>query len=186
MNFYADGEKITMINYEQIKKANDEIKPVDVKGKLYAEVPQRVIAFRKVYPEGSIQTELVSLNNGVCTFRAIVSNNGEVLGTGTAQEKEGSTFINKTSFIENCETSAVGRALGFAGFGVLETIASAEEVQNADLNRGLTPKELKVYETLCAKHNVDPNFCFEAGHDYRDMTPASYAKAVKKLELMDK
>ena len=53
-----------------------------------------------------------------------------------AYEKEGSTFINKTSYIENCETSAWGRALGNLGIGIDTSIASAEEVQNAVLNQG--------------------------------------------------
>jgi predicted Fe-Mo cluster-binding NifX family protein len=48
-----------------------------------------------------------------------------------AYEKEGSTFINKTSYLENCETSACGRALGMAGFGIDVSIASFEEVSNA-------------------------------------------------------
>ena len=55
---------------------------------------------------------------------------------GYAQEKESSSFINKTSFIENCETSAVGRALGMCGFGIDTSIASYEEVQNAINNQG--------------------------------------------------
>ncbi|MCQ2771082.1 MAG: hypothetical protein MJ236_04705, partial [Clostridia bacterium] len=63
------------------------------------------------------------------------------------QEKESSSFINKTSFIENCETSAVGRALGFAGIGSKTSIASAEEVRNAINNQ---PKDegTKVKEAL--------------------------------------
>ena len=56
-----------------------------------------------------------------------------------AYEKEGSTFINKTSYIENCETSAWGRALGNLGIGIDTSIASAEEVQNAVLNQ--SPKK---------------------------------------------
>lgn len=89
-----------------------------------------------VYPTGTIETKLVSNENGVCIFKAVVgyldeNQNMIILGTGNAYEKEGSSFINKTSYIENCETSAVGRALGMAGFGIDVSIASAEEVQNA-------------------------------------------------------
>ena len=54
-----------------------------------------------------------------------------VLGTGMAYEREGSSNINKTSYIENCETSAIGRALGMAGLGINTAVASSEEVQNA-------------------------------------------------------
>lgn len=120
------------IKFEDIQKANDTIKTTDIKGKDYAEVNQRIKAFRMVYPQGAITTDLISNENGICIFKAIVQNEeGFVLGTGTAYEKEGSSFINKTSYIENCETSAVGRALGMAGFGIDTSVASAEEVQNA-------------------------------------------------------
>jgi len=121
-----------LIEFEDIQKANETIKTTDIKGKEYAEVNQRIKAFRMVYPQGAIVTDLVSNENGVCIFKALVQNEeGFVLGTGTAYEKENSSFINKTSYIENCETSAVGRALGMAGFGIDTSVASAEEVQNA-------------------------------------------------------
>ena len=119
------------IKFEDIQKANETIKTTDIKGKEYAEVNQRIKAFRMIYPQGSIETELINNENGICIFRAKVTNGITVLGTGTAYEKEGSSFINKTSYIENCETSAVGRALGMAGFGIDTSVASAEEVQNA-------------------------------------------------------
>ena len=134
-----------MINFEDIQKANESIKTTNIKGKDYAEVNQRIKAFRMVYPEGCIKTSIVHLADGICVIKAevgyyIYGNNDEfktfiLLGTGTAYEKENSTFINKTSYIENCETSAVGRALGMAGFGIDTSVASAEEVQNAILQQ---------------------------------------------------
>lgn len=123
------------INYEDIVKANETINTTNIKGKEYAEVNQRIKAFRMIYPQGTIRTEMISNENGVCIFQAIVGIKEDtefrILGVGTAYEKENSTFINKTSYIENCETSAVGRALGMAGFGIDTSVASAEEVQNA-------------------------------------------------------
>ena len=125
-----------MYTWEQLVKANSIIRTMDVKGKEYAEVNQRIKAFRSICPGGSIITEMLSNDNGVCVFKAVVSDeNGMILGTGTAYEKESSSYINKTSYIENCETSAVGRALGMCGFGIDTSIASAEEVQNAILNQ---------------------------------------------------
>jgi len=127
-----------MATYEELVKANALIITTDVKGKEYAEVPQRVKAFRSLYPNGAISTEILSLEGGVCVMKATCSDeDGRILGTGTAYEKEGSSFINKTSYIENCETSAVGRALGFAGFGIDTSIASAEEVMNAQYQQSL-------------------------------------------------
>ena len=128
-----EKEKIT---FAEIQKANETIKITEIKGKEYAEVNQRIKAYRMVYPKGTILTEMISNNNGICIFKASVyDENANVLGTGTAYEKENSTFINKTSYIENCETSAVGRALGMAGFGIDTSVASAEEVQNAIANQ---------------------------------------------------
>jgi hypothetical protein len=56
---------------------------------------------------------------------------GRILGVGHAYEKENSSFINKTSYIENAETSAVGRCLGMVGIGIDVSVASYEEVANA-------------------------------------------------------
>ena len=123
------------ITFEDIQKANESIKKTDIKGSDYAEVNHRIKAFKMVYPEGTIFTKMTNNENGICIFRAYAYNGDKLLGTGTAYEKENSTFINKTSYIENCETSAVGRALGMAGFGIDTSIASAEEVQNAKANQ---------------------------------------------------
>lgn len=125
-----------MISYQDICKANETLKFSDIKGKNYAEVPQRVKAFRMLYPQGFIITDMVSNDGGVCVFKATAGYYGEngeayTLGTGTAYEKENSSYINKTSYIENCETSAVGRALGFLSIGSDTSIASYEEVANA-------------------------------------------------------
>ena len=156
------------ITYEQIEQANKNLISTDVKGKPYIEVNQRIKAFRQVYPTGSIQTQMVSNENGVCVFLAIVGYNNEqgvyqILGTGTAYEKESSSYINKTSYIENCETSAVGRALGMCGFGIDTSVASYEEVQNAINNQGkdesqtetkATPKQIEVLKKIYTGTNL--------------------------------
>ena len=101
-----------------------------IKNKPYIEVHERIKHFRENH-DGQIVTEIISNENGVCIFRADILIDGIVMATGHAYEKEGSSFINKTSYIENCETSAVGRALGIFGIGIDASIASAEEVGNA-------------------------------------------------------
>lgn len=133
------------ITYEDIKRVNAEIKMTDIgRGKEYAEVPQRVTAFRKLFPTGTITTEILSLQDGVVVMKATASVDGVILGEGLAYEKEGSSFINKTSFIENCQTSAVGRAIGFIGIGSEASMASAEEVMNAQKQqRKMNEDELK-------------------------------------------
>lgn len=109
----------------------EDMKTVNIKGKSYVEVNQRILYFRDKYPEGKILTSIESMENGVCVVRAEVYDKDQLVSTGHAYEKEGSTFINKTSYLENCETSAIGRALGILGIGIDTSIASSEEVQNA-------------------------------------------------------
>lgn len=125
-----------MITMEGLSEVNGKIKGVDVKGKMYALVAQRIQAFRELCPEGLITTDILYLENGVVTMKAsIYDESGKLLATGLAQEKEANGYINKTSFIENCETSAVGRALAMLGIGSECNMASAEEVVNAQLQQ---------------------------------------------------
>lgn len=132
------------MTYEDLRNANQTIKTVKIKDKEYAEVSQRIKAFRMCYPEGSIRTYIISNENGVCVIRAeVMTDQGKVLGTGTAFEEQSANYINKVSYIENCETSAVGRALGMAGFGVDVAVASAEEVINANQSNTSTKRQNK-------------------------------------------
>jgi hypothetical protein len=121
-----------------------ELKTVDIKGKSYVMVHERIAYFREIYPEGSLTTELLSSVDGVHTFRAVAVNNGNILATGHASEKDGSSFINKTSALENAETSAIGRALGILGIGIITSVASAEEVSNAVAQQNHKPSPAPV------------------------------------------
>ena len=138
------------LKYESIVDANKGITYTDVRGKNYAEVAQRVQAFRKLIPGGFIITEMVSNEGGIVTMKACAGyyEHGEAmtLATGYAFERQDASNINKTSYIENCETSAVGRALGFIGLGSEKSIASAEEVDNA----------IKTQEAIASGAIADP------------------------------
>lgn len=176
-----------MYTWKMLQEANKICSSIDVKGKEYVEVNQRIKAFRSICPGGSITTEMLSNENGVCVFRATVCDeNMQILGTGTAYEKETSSFINKTSYIENCETSAVGRALGMCGFGIDTSIASAEEVQNAIKNQGEQPKkQMTPREQLIARLNVlNINITAYAKAKGLDAkaTDETYLRLLKELE----
>lgn len=141
-----------MITFEQIQKANEGLASIDVKGKDYVMVPERVRAFRMLFPAGFIKTDILSMENGVCVMKTKVGyyENGHeiVLGTGLAYEKEANGYINKTSYIENCETSSVGRALGFLALGIDGGgICSAEELANAIKNQDNPVRVLPVKNT---------------------------------------
>ena len=176
-----------MYNFEQLQKANGSIKTANIQGKEYAEVNQRIKAFRSLCPGGAILTEMLSCENGVCIFKATICDEDmRVLGTGTAYEKEGSTFINKTSYIENCETSAVGRALGMCGFGIDTSIASAEEVQNAIKNQNQQPqgKQLTPREQLILRLkelNINVTAYAKANNVTPQTDDATYLRLLKEL-----
>lgn len=117
------------VSYEQIENANKEINTMKIGSKQYATVNERVKAFRKVYPNGSIEPTIEEVDeNSIRMVATVRDENGNVIAVGRASEvKKG--MVNSTSMIENCETSAVGRALGFAGFGIDSAIASGEDIE---------------------------------------------------------
>ena len=133
------------MTFEELQAVNKEIStiPMEKKNKKtgettrteYSPVNQRILAFRKLFPMGTIETELISNEGGMCVIKATARIGETVLGTGHSYEKEGSNFINTTSFLENCESSAIGRCLGACGIGIDNSVASAEEVQNALVNQ---------------------------------------------------
>lgn len=144
-----------MATYEEIKAANGTIELTDIKGKKYAAVSQRIKAFRMVYPNGAIVTEKTCDTGEMCVFVAKVYAEfpDKLIGTGTAYETMGGSNINRTSYIENCETSAVGRALGMCGFGVDTNVASADEMAKVQAQEIITLYEdaLKEYAPKCQK-----------------------------------
>lgn len=174
-----------MITFEQIKDANKSIKTTKIKNKDYAEVNQRIKAFRMCCPNGSITTEILQLAEGVVTIRATVCNEeGAILGTGIAQEKESSSFINETSFIENCETSAVGRALGMCGFGIDTSVASAEEVANAIHNQEMPNKKRLL--ALLKEMGINPNEYAQKNGFTRSTPDSVYLEFCEYLEKQRK
>lgn len=129
------------------------MKKIDIKGKEYVPVNERVIAFRQEHPDWSLLTNIESMDDGVVMIRATVQDeNGRVISTALAHERENASLVNRTSYIENCETSAIGRALGFLGIGVDTSIASFEEVANAINNQDAPQKK----STKKAKKKTEP------------------------------
>ena len=126
------------------------MKTIDIKGTPYVTVNSRLTYFRQNYENYRLVSEIVSNEGDVCIMKAsIMDENGDVLATGHAFEREGSTFINKTSHIENCETSAWGRCLGNFGIGIEAAVASYEEVANAVIQQK-APKVKKEKQSDCA------------------------------------
>ena len=139
-----------MITKEKLAAVNKSLQTVNIKGKQYAMVAQRVQAFRDLIPHGTIDTIITDMNEEYVAIQAkIYDEDDHLLASGTAEEKAGSTTINQTSYVENCETSAVGRALGFLGIGSEANMASAEEVATAILNQIEIPEGKKILRQYC-------------------------------------
>lgn len=126
------------------------MKTIDIKGKAYVTVNERLKYFRENFAGYSLRTEIIQFNvaeikqfgetlkgkNAEILVKAFIENQeGKIVAEGIAYEQEGSTFINETSFVENAETSAWGRALANFGIGIDENVASADEVANAIKNQ---------------------------------------------------
>ena len=108
------------------------MKTVNIKGKNYVEVNERLKYFREHFKGYSLLSEIVELTDERIVIKArILSPDLIEVANGLAYELAGSSFINKTSYIENCETSAWGRALANFGIGLDNSVASADEVSQA-------------------------------------------------------
>ena len=104
---------------------------VPIHGKQYKTVAYRVKEFRSQYPDYTVSTELVEANDTLVVMKASISNEqGRLLATGFAEEVRAASKINRTSALENAETSAIGRALAALGLAGTE-YASADEVASA-------------------------------------------------------
>src|ERR671917_1963813 len=100
----------------------------------YVPVAERLERFYERYPDGRITTAIVQhdLETGFVLMRAEVyrtPDDAQPAATGHAFEVRGESYVNKTSYVENAETSSVGRALAMLGFEVKRGIASREELQ---------------------------------------------------------
>lgn len=126
------------------KEVNDRLTRTNIKGRQYINVAQRIQGFWELYPQGRIVTEMVADDGKRCVFKAEAYDMAEggagLLATGHAYEVNSGRGVNATSYIENCETSAVGRALGMLGIGSTDSIASADEVMNAQQRQAQAAK----------------------------------------------
>ena len=142
---------------------------INIHGREYKTVALRVQEFRESFPLStgwSLRSEIVSIDDDKVIMRAsVVSPEGHVVGTGYAEEYRKASKINATSALENCETSALGRALAACGYGGSE-YASANEVQSAiqsqeEMAQEAAQKALDAIEkgdwlACCLMDNADP------------------------------
>lgn len=156
--------------------------PVKIHGKEYKTVAERVTELHKDNKNKSlsIETELVSWSDGVVIFKSTVTTGSGVF-TGYAYEKENASQINKTSALENCETSSIGRAIAAAGYSGTE-YASANEVQNAIEQQKTTQNNTKVSIKPLDKKHKD---MVQDLHTYKGHHALSNSQQVKVKELLN-
>tara|TARA_Y100001938_G_scaffold47486_2_gene66096 strand:- start:3288 stop:3986 length:699 start_codon:yes stop_codon:yes gene_type:complete len=114
------------------------LRTIDIQGKDYVQVHTRIIAFHEMYPNGSLTCKIIHQDDKTITMEATAIpdvKKPERCFNGYASEVKGVGFVNSTSHIENCDTSAKGRALGTLGIGIEESFASDHEVFNAKLQK---------------------------------------------------
>ena len=138
-------------------------KAIDIHGKSYVLVSDRVLHFNEIYPSGCIKTKLISPpDSQMVVIKAQVTPDIQKpirYFTGYSQAKWGEGMVNKTAALENAETSAVGRALGMMGIGVIDSIASADEVNKAVQSTKeypATEKQRKMIFALIKQKGIDP------------------------------
>jgi len=180
---------------------NARLKSIRISGKEYVTVSQRVLGFRELFPEGSIVTEFTRVDKDWCMCKASVIVDGFCLATGHAHEERKGRFAD--AFIEVCETSAVGRALGLVGIGSVESIASADEMKAAEARAEAAQSQSATKKPAAATNTAlqemrdaykamkaagkDPDEVLfritdELGKPVDKFTTANHAYAAKKLQ----
>jgi len=122
---------------------------IKIHGKEYSTVAERISAMKSAQPEWRLSSEILSSDEVVVFKARVLDGDGKEMGVGHAEEVRGSTNINQTSALENCETSAWGRALASCNYGGSQ-VASANEVTDAILNQGI----IKATERLIRHNNA--------------------------------
>ena len=135
----------------------NDMPKVDIKGSDYILVKDRVLELHNQCEKFNLTTEIISDDE----TRVVMKSTLEVDGcfyTGIASELK-----NQHSPYENCETSSVGRCLGFFGIGIVESIASADEMQKFHNNKSnagpkkASEKQLYLIRLRCEQNGIDPS-----------------------------
>lgn len=157
---------------------------IDIHGKDYATVAHRLAIFRRnLGARARIETFILDRDKETVAVKAIVSIDNQIIATGMAEEKRTSSRINQTSALENCETSAVGRALAMCGI-TNDKIASAEEVAAA-----IEQQDIKIQSAITALKAVSHSGNYQewlTNHktflaDLKNKNPISYKKFVEQF-----
>lgn len=179
-------------------------KAINIKGKDYVLVSDRIIYFNETYPTGMIQTTLISKPDAdMVIVKAKVTpdmDKPERYFTGYSQATWGDGMVNKTAALENAETSAVGRALAMLSIGVIDSVASADEMNKAGVRTTKSVEGGTVSEPtqdvnkpsvkqlmLLKKNGIDGSKMSkkEASKTIGDIINGTYKSVISKKEVED-
>lgn len=160
----------------------NKLPTIDIHGKAYVQVKDRISYFNETFPNGSIKTSMLSQPDAdmVIILAKVTPDTvtPERYFSGHSQAKwaDKSSFVNATSAMENAETSAVGRALAMMGIGVIESVSSADEVKKAVESHpgGEITREPILDDGVC------PHIDFIVNISHTDANPGREFKKCKK------
>lgn len=171
-----------------------ELKTIDIKGKAYVTVNERIKAFRELFPKYKLISRIIQFDEKRVVMAAeVINQEGVIVANGHAYEDCNSSYINKTSYLENCETSAWGRALANLGIGIDNDIHSADELKNAmeaqeELPRPITQQEIQNLKAVFAGQPDNGKILktlLMSDKEYEDLTNIEYAKIILKINEME-
>lgn len=166
---------------------------IDIKGKEYVTVATRILDFNDTYKEGFIITEeLPSEVENQVKFKATVTPDAskpERKFTGHSQAVWGDGMVNKTSALENAETSAVGRALAMMGIGIIESVASVDEINKTThgepktSSRKVSAKQVDYIVSLLGNlGDTQAKYEEKIGHKLEDLSSMAASKCIETLK----
>lgn len=159
----------------------------------YETVEARLAKFWEQYPNGQVFTQIHHYDDNKVVFRAEIYKDitdPRPVATGYAEELRDASPVNRTSHVENAETSAIGRAL--ANFIFQSKTAprpsreEMEKVARAQQPQPVSPADLmKKFREACAKDGLDPEtVAKEAGVDLNELTDADFPKLRDQFKKM--
>lgn len=146
----------------------------------YETVEDRLARFWRDHPQARIETAMMAYDGDSCIFRAEIyfdATQSAPTATGYAEEVKGSSPVNRTSFVENCETSAIGRALANCGYATHGKRPSREEM--AKVSRAGAPN------LASSPSSAQTEITTIGGQQIRTEKQANYAKALGKKAGME-
>lgn len=156
-------------------------KAISIKGKEYVQVKDRILYLSENVKDYSISTDYQYFPERKMWVVKATLKVGENIYTGLAQEIESDNYkeVNHTSALENCETSAVGRACAMYGLGVIDSIASVDEMNKAKNRTGYN-------QASAPTPSIDLKKCLFVKINYNDNEGRELVKKLKGKWLGEK